>query len=131
MENKNLKLPIVFIVELTSTGYGAYSEVYPIFTTGKDVNSLTRNALEATNFYFEELKSQLTLDDLSFVFDLKEFFNHYKVLNARTLAKRIGINPTLLSQYVNGKKKPSLQQTTRIFEGVNQLGQELQRFSFS
>jgi hypothetical protein len=35
------------------------------------------------------------------------------------------MNPTLLSQYVRGHKKPSQKQSQRILYGINQIGQEL------
>ena len=35
------------------------------------------------------------------------------------------MNPTLLSQYVKGHKKPSENQTEKILAGIHQIGQEL------
>ncbi|HOD88715.1 MAG: hypothetical protein ACOX0V_00810 [Bacteroidales bacterium] len=35
------------------------------------------------------------------------------------------MNPTLLSQYVQGHKKPSESQTEKIILGIQQIGQEL------
>ena len=35
------------------------------------------------------------------------------------------MNPTLLSQYVQGHKKPSGQQTGKILDGIHQIGREL------
>ncbi|MDQ3015936.1 MAG: helix-turn-helix transcriptional regulator, partial [Bacteroidota bacterium] len=57
--------------------------------------------------------------------DLQQFFQYYKVLNSKHLAEKIGMNPTLLSQYVQGRKKPSQQQSDRIMKGIQQIGQEL------
>jgi DNA-binding transcriptional regulator YdaS (Cro superfamily) len=47
------------------------------------------------------------------------------VLNSKFLAEKIGMNPTLLSQYVQGHKKPSENQTEKILSGIHQIGQEL------
>jgi DNA-binding transcriptional regulator YdaS (Cro superfamily) len=47
------------------------------------------------------------------------------VINAKFLAKKIGMNATLLSQYVSGTKKPSSKQTEKILRGIQQIGQEL------
>ena len=63
--------------------------------------------------------------DIELSIDFKQFFEYYKVINAKHLAKRIGMNETLLSQYVTGKKKPSPKQVERIAEGLHQIGQEL------
>ncbi len=114
------------IVEKTDTGFSAYSEKYPIFTTGRTVPELVSNAYEAAQMYFgEEETLTITHKNLYFEIDFKQFFEHYKVLNAKFLARKIGMNPTLLSQYINGHKKPSPRQTRKILSGIHQIGQEL------
>ena len=40
------------------------------------------------------------------------------------------MNPALLSQYVQGKKKPSIRQTNKILEGIQQIGKELSELRF-
>jgi len=35
------------------------------------------------------------------------------------------MNPTLLSQYVQGRKKPSDAQTEKILSGIHRIGKEL------
>ena len=119
--NKKIKM----IVEKTETGFSAFSEVYPIYTTGKTVPELIENALEASNLYFEEEHLTVTQENIKFEIDFKQFFQYYKVINARFLANKIGMNPTLLSQYVQGRKKPSEAQTEKILLGIHQIGQEL------
>ncbi len=51
------------------------------------------------------------------------------MLNAKYLAQRIGMSEALLSQYVNGHKKPSKRQTSRILTGVREIGRELSEIS--
>jgi DNA-binding transcriptional regulator YdaS (Cro superfamily) len=75
--------------------------------------------------YFEEERPNLSHNDIQFEIDFQQFFRYYKVLNAKHLAEKIGMNPTLLSQYVKGHKKPSPKQTERILEGIHQVGKEL------
>jgi hypothetical protein len=41
-------------VEKTATGYSAYAEKYPVYTTGTNMKELERNITQAFNFYFEE-----------------------------------------------------------------------------
>ena len=113
------------VVEKTDTGFSAFSENYPIYTTGRTVSELIDNALEASNLFFEEEKLTITPENIKFEIDFKQFFQYYKVLNAKFLANKIGMNPTLLSQYVQGKKKPSDAQTEKILFGIHQIGQEL------
>jgi transcriptional regulator with XRE-family HTH domain len=64
-------------------------------------------------------------ENLKIHIDLQQFFQHYKVLNSRFLAQKIGMNATLLSQYVRGRKKPSARQTEKILNGIKSIGREL------
>lgn len=116
---------IKIIVEKTDTGFSGFCDNYPIFTTGRTIPELIENALEAANLYFEDDNLKLTHDNLKFELDFKQFFQYYKVLNSKFLAEKIGMNPTLLSQYVQGHKKPSKKQTEKILYGIHQIGQEL------
>jgi predicted RNase H-like HicB family nuclease len=121
---KKIKKKIKVIVEKTETGFSAYSDVFSIFTTGRTVPELINNSYEATQLYFEN-EYEITHDDLRFEIDFEQFFQYFKVLNSKFLAERIGMNPTLLSQYVQGHKKPSENQTEKILTGIHQIGQEL------
>ena len=127
--------PIKFIVGKTATGYDAYSEVNEqivAVTTGTNLAELKTNALEAYNLYLEEKKKpQIIIDQIKLEFDLPSFFEFYKEINASGLAKRIGMHKSLLSEYINGKRKPSEKQTEKVFEGIRQLGKELNEIEFS
>ena len=122
---KKVNKKINMIVEKTNTGFSAYSEAYPIFTTGNSIPELVNNAYEAVDLYFEEQNIQVSSENVLFEIDFKQFFQYYKVLNSKFLAEKIGMNPTLLSQYVQGHKKPSNKQTEKILAGIHQIGQEL------
>jgi len=119
------KKKITMTVEKTDSGFSAFSADYPVFTTGKSIPELINNAYEATEFYFAEESIKIEPSDIRFEIDFKQFFKFYKVLNAKFLAEKIGMNPTLLSQYVSGAKKPSAKQTEKILSGIHQIGQEL------
>ncbi|MDT0647795.1 helix-turn-helix transcriptional regulator [Zunongwangia sp. F260] len=119
------KKKIIMTVEKTDTGFSAFSNKYPIFTTGQSIPELINNTYEATGFYFEEEKVKVGPNDIKFEIDFQQFFKYYKVINAKFLAEKIGMNTTLLSQYVSGTKKPSAKQTEKILNGIHQIGQEL------
>ncbi|MBZ9628799.1 helix-turn-helix transcriptional regulator [Psychroflexus sp. CAK1W] len=116
---------IIMTVEKTNTGFSAYAVDYPIFTTGHSVPELINRAYEAVELYFEEENLDIEPKSVGFEIDFKQFFKYYKVINAKFLAEKIGMNPTLLSQYVSGTKKPSAKQTEKILSGIHQIGQEL------
>lgn len=123
---------IEMIVERTNTGYSAYSEKYPVYTVGSDLEELKANMLESLNLYFEEIGKPVTLTEqnLKITLDLPQFFEFYKIINAKALSKRIGMNQSLLAQYIKGIKKPSPTQTKRILNGVQQIGRELAEVRF-
>lgn len=112
-------------VEKTDTGYSAYTEDYPVYTTGRTAPELLKNIKEAINFYLEDEEVYINQEHIKLNIDFKLFFQHYKVLNAKFLAKRVGMNPTLLSQYVQGKKRPSNKQANKILTGIHEIGKEL------
>lgn len=118
-------MKIGVIIEKTKTGYSAYAEKYPVYTVGKSLDELKSNILEALNLYLEGESRSVTENDLKITLDLPQFFEFYKVINAKALSERIGMNQSLLAQYIKGNKKPSAAQTQRILKGVQQIGQEL------
>ncbi len=113
------------IIEKTRTGFSAYAVDIPIYTTGKNIAELIGNANEAAQLYYEEDKKASSKFIIQYQIDFKQFFQYYRVLNAKVIAEKIGMNPTLLSQYVQGKKKPSQMQTERIINAIHEIGVEL------
>lgn len=86
--------------------------------------------IEAVNLSFEEEGFIYAIEEIKFELDLPQFFELYKVINAKALSERIGINQSLLAQYIKGNKKPSPTQTRRILKGVQQVGKELASIQF-
>ena len=123
-------MKIEIIVEKTKTGYSAYAERYPVYTVGKSLEELKSNILEAINLLLEKQGKKVTENDLKVILDLPQFFAFYKVINAKALSERIGMNQSLLAQYIKGVKKPSSNQTNRILKGVQQVGKELAGIQF-
>lgn len=119
---------IVFIVEKTDTGFSAYAEDdnIPAATTADTMAELRINIVDAYNS-IAELKGlpEVTIDEINIQLDLPQFFDYYKIINASALGSRIGMDKTLLSQYVNGHKKAGPKQIQRIMNGIKQLGSEL------
>jgi len=122
-----LKKKIAVVIEKVDTGFSAYAKNFPVFTTGSTINELLDNIIEACSLYFKDEKFNAA--QISCEIDLKQFFLYYKVINSKALAEKIGMNPTLLSQYVRGHKRPSEQQSRRILYGINRIGQELAEIS--
>lgn len=123
-------MKIEMIVEKTKTGYSAFAEKYPVYSVGKSLEELKFNLLEAINLLLEKQGKKVTENDLRIVLDLPQFFSFYKVINAKALSERIGMNQSLLAQYIKGVKKPSPTQANRILKGVRQVGKELSGIQF-
>ena len=123
-------MKIEIIVEKTKTGYSAYAEKYPVYTIASSLEELKENIIEAMNLLFQGKGKKISEDDLKINLDLPQFFEFYKVINVKALSERIGMNQSLLAQYIKGNKKPSTIQTKRILEGVQQVGKELASISF-
>lgn len=120
------------VVTKEDIGYSATCTIGINFvaTEADSFEELKTNVIEALNFTFEEEKKIFTQNDLLFEFDLESFFDFYRVINAKALSERIGMNQSLLAQYIRGIKKPSPAQTKRILMGVQQIGKELTEVRF-
>ncbi|HMQ06044.1 MAG TPA: hypothetical protein PKC30_02030 [Saprospiraceae bacterium] len=126
------KPKIEITVTKEDTGYSANTLVNGNFiaTEAETFEDLKANILEAVNLTFEDKSFVYTIDEIKFEYDLESFFDFYKVINAKALSERIGMNQSLLAQYIKGIKKPSASQTKRILKGVQQIGRELSEVRF-
>ncbi|MCO5234772.1 MAG: helix-turn-helix transcriptional regulator [Chitinophagaceae bacterium] len=113
-------------------GYSAFVNIGADFigTQGNNFEELKINVLDAVNLYAGDKGLSYTIDEIQFELELPSFFEFYKVINAKALSERIGINQSLLAQYIKGVKKPSPAQTKRILKGVQQVGRELAAVQF-
>lgn len=127
---KKPKINITVVKE--DTGYSANTLVENNFiaTEGNTFEELKANILEAVNLAFEEKGFIYNINEIKSSYDLESFFDFYKVINAKALSERIGMNQSLLAQYIKGNKKPSVSQTKRILQGVQQIGRELSEVRF-
>ena len=57
---------------------------------------------------------------------IRRFFMSHREINITAFAERIGLNPKLLSNYINGHKNPSPEREDMIFAAIRDLGREYQ-----
>jgi hypothetical protein len=126
------KPKIIMTIIKEDTGYSATAEIGKKFigTQGEDYNELTDNIVEAVNLAFKKEGYIYKLSEIKIAYDMESFFQFFKVINAKAFSERIGINQSLLAQYIHGHKKPSDAQKKKILTGVQQLGRELAAVSF-
>jgi DNA-binding transcriptional regulator YiaG len=56
---------------------------------------------------------------------MQRFFLTHKEINVAEFARLMGLNPTLLRNYINGFKKPSKAREQEIMDFIHKLGKEL------
>lgn len=122
---KKPKIKITIVKEDIGYSANAYMEEKLIATQGETFQELKEMILDVVNLSFQDEGITYTVDEIKFEYDLKSFFEFYKVINAKALSERIGMNQSLLAQYIKGIKKPSRSQTKRILNGVQKIGREL------
>ncbi len=61
---------------------------------------------------------------------MQKFFLTHPEINIAGFAKHIGINASLLRNYINGFKKPSQEREKEILDCIHALGQDLIRINF-
>ena len=61
---------------------------------------------------------------------LQRFFLIHKEINIAEFARSLGINASLLRNYINGFKKPSARREQEILAHIHKLGQEMVAASF-
>ena len=96
-----------------------------LVTSGDNWEELKEMIIEMLDLVFEDLGFTYTIDEIQFEYDLESFFDFYKIINAKALSERIGMNQSLLAQYIKGRRKASEAQRTRIVSGVREIGREL------
>ena len=88
------KYPAKICVLKEEKGYSASVTIGNRFiaTESEGFEDLKLRLLEALNLTFEEEGNIYTIEDLRFEYDLESFFAFYKVINAKALSERIGMN---------------------------------------
>jgi hypothetical protein len=121
-----MKKKLTVLVEKTNTGFSASTEKYPVYTAGNTLDEIRLNIVESMNLFLKHMeKPMISIDDIELKLQLDSFFSYYKVINVKALSDRIGMNQTLLSQYIKGRKSPSIKQRQRILKGVHDVAKEL------
>ena len=99
----------------------------------KKLRSATDEEREQYTFGFDGIHWRNLDEDVSFESfayedaeptKLQRFFLSHPEINIAKFARLIGMNPSLLRNYINGFKKPSKEREQMIIEKVNNIGKE-------
>jgi len=116
------------IVEKNEEGFwGRVNETAGVYGYGQDIEALETNINKALELYFEESGEKMPNYKFEWVMDLQEFFSIHDYINISTIAKRIGMNPSLLRQYAKGIKFPSFKQVHKIEVTIKEIGNQLSK----
>ena len=122
--------PVKFLVEKTPTGYSAYAEDFSILATGRNLNEVYADAEAGLLDQCAYLGENPAAYELVFTYDFPTLFEVYR-LNVEAVSSLTGINATLISQYINGRKVPSRKQKDRIEAGIHSYAKGLNNFRFA
>ena len=123
------------ILELGKDGYGVWFEELPhVFGFGETVEAAKADAKAALEGYIVALNKcnqpipEILQGEYEFVyqFDVEALLKYIDGSVTKTaLAKAAGLNPTQLSHYSSGLKKPRKSQREKIITGLHKLGRDL------
>ncbi|GAB3931212.1 helix-turn-helix domain-containing protein [Mucilaginibacter myungsuensis] len=118
---------VKFTVEKNQDGYWAHREESNglIAGYGQTITELKADVVQAYNLFFEDTKKTITEDQITFLFDLSSFFELHKEISPTGFAKRIKMQNSQLSEYINGKRTVTPKQAAKILTGLKELGKEL------
>jgi predicted RNase H-like HicB family nuclease len=102
-------------------------------TSGATIEEIEQNLRALIDDYVEnegsaynEWKSVKSSDvQFDHVYDLSAFFEVFDDVKVVGIARRAGINPSLVRHYVAGTKYPSPQQAKRLEMAIRELGDKL------
>ncbi len=101
--------------------------------TGKTVQEAKEDLAECLAEAKENLEAEgKVFPDVEFTYkyDLQSFFNYFSFLNITDIAKRSGVNPSLMRQYASGVKNAGERTYKRLSTCVQSIGRELETASF-
>lgn len=98
-------------------GYGntAKQAIEDMYVAQKEIKEL-----------LEEEGKQMPELEFVFRFDIGSFFDYYSYLNMSGVAKKAGVNASLMRQYAMGIHEPSQKRKLQILDCLRQISQEMQ-----
>jgi predicted RNase H-like HicB family nuclease len=130
---------ITATLEKTDTGYSAFvPELDFCGTVGGTIDEIKNNLIEAISLFFEDAPEKLKefgidqegMINFDFRMDISDFFLLHNPVKQSQIAKKAGINPSLIRQYARGIKHPGIKQARKIEKAIHQLGRELLQVRF-
>ena len=101
--------------------------------TGKTVQEAKEDLAECLEEAREDLRSEGKIVpevEFTYKYDLQSFFNYFSFLYVSDIAKRSGVNPSLMRQYASGVKNAGERTYQRLSACVQSITRELETATF-
>ena len=114
--------------------YSCLLTVKPIKGTVLGCGSSAKAAIEdmlkgwnETTEYLKEEGEEVPALEIEYRFDVGSLFCYYDFVNIAGVAREIGLNPSVIRQYVIGMRKPSIERKKLIITGLKSLADKMQQ----
>ena len=136
MEKKKVKA----IIGRSKTGFTIMMEGFDLAMSygdtleeaKKDFEKFPQEYIEVSKETGKSIPSELNDGNLEFeyVYDLSGFFAHYNFISPTKIARKIGMNTSLMRQYALGNTYMSSAKKKQIENEIHNIGKELLTVSF-
>jgi len=129
---------VVLILEYGNGGYSCYNDdpigKYAVIdgdgATAEEAKADFMRALEECRQAFPEDKDINQDMEFTYKYDIQAFFKEFSFLNATDIARRAGINPSLMRQYTSGVKKAGEKTYNKLNACLSNIKNDLQAAVF-
>lgn len=129
---------VVLILEYGNGGYSCYNDdpigKYAVIdgdgATAEEAKADFMQALEECRQAFPEDKDINQDMEFTYKYDIQAFFKEFSFLNATDIARRAGINPSLMRQYTSGVKKAGEKTYNKLNACLSNIKNDLQAAVF-
>ena len=129
---------VVLILEYGNGGYSCYNDdpigKYAVIdgdgATAEEAKADFMRALEECRQASPEDKDNKQDMEFTYKYDIQAFFKEFSFLNATDVARRAGINPSLMRQYTSGVKKAGEKTYNKLNACLSNIKNDLQAAVF-
>ena len=128
---------VVLVLEYGDGGYSCYNDEplgnYGVIDgDGATAEEAKADFMKALQECRDDDPNNKDLQDLTFTYkyDVQAFFKEFSFLNATEIARRAGINPSLMRQYVSGVKTAGEKTYQRLNACMSNIKADLQATVF-
>ena len=129
---------VVLILEYGNGGYSCYNDdpigKYAVIdgdgATAEEAKADFMRALEECRQVSPEDKDINQDMEFTYKYDIQAFFKEFSFLNATDIARRAGINPSLMRQYTSGVKKAGEKTYNKLSACLSNIKNDLQAAVF-